>query len=324
MTKTVPEGFDVSGVSTLYNGDGELVAQWVKSRAKAETIAEAIRQYVAELADSVKPRKAVKPPRTTNADLMAVYPIGDHHFGMYADVGIAGDKYDLERAKSVLAEAVDFLVDNAPAAETAILANLGDFLHCDDSTNRTRRSGHELDISGYYYQACRAAAFTLSHAAERLLKKHKHVRIVNCPGNHDGDSAKWLSLFLAAWFKDEPRVTIDESPGDWLFHKFGRNMLCFTHGHRTKLDSIPGVMANLEPEIWGSTSYRMAFTGHVHHAQRLSAKEHAGAVAESFGILAPSDSHAHNLGYRSYQEMHSLIFAKEGGVKCRTTYNVTR
>src|SRR6185295_8939132 len=36
MTHTVPDGFSVKGVSTLYNSDGEVAAQWVKSQADAE------------------------------------------------------------------------------------------------------------------------------------------------------------------------------------------------------------------------------------------------------------------------------------------------
>ena len=36
MTHTVPDGFKVKGVSSLYNRDGELTAQWVKSSADDE------------------------------------------------------------------------------------------------------------------------------------------------------------------------------------------------------------------------------------------------------------------------------------------------
>ena len=321
MTKTVPEGFSVKGVSTLYNSEGDVAAQWVKSNRDLEDIREAIAAYVDELSQSVKPRRAAKAPKNVDEDLAVVYPIGDHHFGMYAAAGDAGGNYDLAAAKAILEDAVDYLVASSPRAKTAILANLGDFLHIDNRTNSTPKSGNALDVDGRYLEICRAAAHTLAHATERLLARHKVVRIVNVPGNHDQDSAGWLSLFLDAWFRNEPRVEVDLSPSDWLFYQFGRNMLCFTHGHKSKVTEIPGVMANLEPRIWGETDYRFAFTGHVHHAQKWAVKEHAGATVESFGILPPADNYAHNLGYRSNQEMHSLTFKRKGGILCRTTFN---
>ena len=40
MTRTVPDGFRVRGVSSLYDKDGKLAAQWVKSSADDERRAE--------------------------------------------------------------------------------------------------------------------------------------------------------------------------------------------------------------------------------------------------------------------------------------------
>lgn len=326
LTHPAAPGNRFDQATTLYRmpepgEDGGPVLQWVRQKADSREREAAIREFVDELAATVKPRKAIKAPRFTDDELMVGYPIGDHHFGMYATIGDAGGDYDLDKAKAVLAEAVDYLVASSPDAETAVLANLGDFTHTDNRTNATPRSGHVLDVSARYHDICRAAAFSLAHATNRLLEKHKRVKIVNCPGNHDQDTAGWLSLFMQAWFRNEPRVEVDSSPGDWLFHQFGRNMICMTHGHKSKLDAIPGVMATLAPEMWGDTSYRVAWTGHMHHAERRDAKESRGALVEQFGVLAPADNYSHNLGYRAQQEMHSITFRKSGGILCRATYN---
>src|SRR5688500_15399227 len=44
MTRTVPEGYSVRGVSTLYDGDGVVRAQWVKSRLEDELRLEMARE----------------------------------------------------------------------------------------------------------------------------------------------------------------------------------------------------------------------------------------------------------------------------------------
>ena len=321
MTKSVPDGFNVKGVSTLYDEDGNVRAQWVKSQADIEKQQELQQLFVDTLCSHVTPRKRTKSPKISTKDLLVGYPIGDHHFGMYAYAAETGGDYDLKIAKQELASAVDYLVDAAPAGENAILANLGDYLHIDNRTNKTPASGHILDVDTRYSKVIKVAAFGLAHAVDRLLEKHKRVRIVNVPGNHDLDSANWLSLVMQAWFKNEPRVEVDMSPAIFLFHQFGANMICMTHGHTVKLPDLPQIMASLQPVMWGDTKYRVAWTGHFHHSQTVIGKENRGAIAEQFGVLAPSDAYNASLGYQSQREMHAITFKKSGGVLCRTTYN---
>ena len=321
MTKTVPEGFGISGVSTLYDKDGEITAQWVKTKRDAEQKLEAVKLFVSELTASITPRKRTKVPKVAQKDLLVGYPIGDHHFGLYAYAAETGGDYDLKIAKQALAAAVDYLVDAAPPAECALLANLGDYLHIDNRSNKTPGSGHILDVDTRYSKVIQVASFGLAHAVNRLLEKHKRIRIVNVPGNHDQDSASWLALVMQAWFKNEPRVEVDMSPAIFLFHQFGANMICMTHGHTIKLPDLPQIMASLQPGMWGDTKYRVGWTGHFHHSQTVIGKENRGAICEQFGVLAPSDSFNASLGYQSQREMHALTFKKSGGILCRATYN---
>ena len=48
MTRTVPDGYTVKGVSTLYNGKGELAAQWVKSTVDNDRREEMLREAFKE------------------------------------------------------------------------------------------------------------------------------------------------------------------------------------------------------------------------------------------------------------------------------------
>lgn len=322
MTHTVPEGYNVKGVSTLYNGEGEVAAQWVKSTVSDQDRERAMREFVEELCASVKPRKPVAAPKRSESELLVGYPVGDHHVGMYSHAAETGADYDLKIATDTLTTAVDYLVDQSPPSEEALLAVLGDFLHIDSRQNRTPASGHQLDVDTRYSKVVGVASTGLAHACERLLRKHRHVHIKAVPGNHDPDGASWLALVLAAWFRNEPRVTVDTSPAVFLYYRFGLNMICVTHGHTVKLEEIPAIMAANQPEMWGETKYRVAWTGHVHHKQRLGLKEGRGAISESFSVLPPNDAYGASKGFMAQREMHAITFKRSGGELGRTTYNV--
>lgn len=307
--------------STLYDADGEVRLQWVKSKRGQNEKNAAMQAFVEELSAGIKPRKRQKAPKHTEKDMMVGIPIGDHHWGLLCWAPEVGENYDLKEAERLLANGIDYLVDVSPASETALLANLGDFLHVNDRTNKTPGNGHLLDADGRFSKIARAAARGLAHAVERLLEKHKTVRLVNAPGNHDPDATHWLALVMDAWFRNEPRVEVEIKPSMFHFHQFGANMICVTHGHTVKLPDLPGTMAALAPKMWGDTAYRVAWTGHIHHASQLAVKENRGAIAESFGVLPPSDAYSASMGYVSQREMHSITFKKSGGVLCRNTYN---
>ena len=63
-------------------------------------------------------------------------------------------------------------------------------------------------------------------------------------------------------------------------------MLCANHGHKTKPDRLPGVMASYRREMWGRTKVKQAFSGHVHHTR---AGEDMGARWETLRTVAPKD-----------------------------------
>lgn len=322
MTKTVPDGYIVKGVSTLYDSDGAVSAQWVKSQIDRERQAELQRLFVQELVDSVTPKRKTKPPKVADKELLVGYPLGDHHFGMHAWGLETGGDYDIKIAKQLLEDSVDYLVSSAPPAHSALFCNLGDLLHIDNRTNRTPQSGHVLDVDSRYARIIRVAAYGMAYGIERLLEKHKHVKVVNVPGNHDLDSASWVSFVLEAYFRKEPRVTVETSPARFVFHQFGKNMIGMTHGDANKLPELPSIMAAYEPEMWGATTYRVIWTGHVHHRQQLSLKEDRGARAESFGVLPPNDAYGASRGFLANREMHAIVFKRAGGEQGRITYNV--
>jgi hypothetical protein len=322
MTKTVPDGFKVKGVSTLYDADGVQRAQWIKSSAVDEQRERMLRQFVEELCQDVKGKSpAVKPPTLTNADLLAVYPIGDMHHGMYADASETGEAdYDCKIATRSLESAVNYLASITPPAETALLINVGDYVHGNDSTNETPGHSNRLDVDTRYGQVLHSAGLSLVRAILRLLEKHQRVIFWCMRGNHDPDAAPALALAVSFYFHNEPRVEVDLGTSLYKYMRFGENLIGGHHGHGAKGADLPLVMATDRKADWGETSFRVWHCGHIHHK---TAKEYPGCVVETHRTLAPQDAWAAGKGYRAQSDMNAIIYHREYGEIQRSRFDLS-
>lgn len=315
MTHPAPAPFVVKGVSTMYDADGNVAAQWVKTKLDESQALDVVKKFISSLVEGAKGLSPmVKGPATANKDLLAIYPFGDPHFGMYAWAAEAGDDFDLELAERQTLGAVDSLVDSAPPAETAILIPLGDVFHANDQTNQTPGHKHQLDVDSRYPKVILSGIKTFKHAIVRALEKHKKVIVRIEPGNHD-PQAKWaLAYALGAYFENNPRVEIDLSPSKFWFYKFGKVLIGTTHGDTVKHEGLPGVMAADRAEEWGQTKHRYWYTGHVHHT---AVREFPGVVCESFRTLAAKDAYAAGHGYRAGRDMRCIVHHKDHGEVAR-------
>lgn len=321
MTHLVPDGYHVKGTSTYYNSDGKPTAQWVKSSIDRERQQELMREAIEAMAEDLPKLRRVAGPKKVNADLMAIYPLGDPHVGMLSWGEETGQDWDLKIAEQMFCAAFDRVVRTAPSCEQAVIVNLGDFFHSDNMQNVTSRSGHSLDVDGRHAKMIRVGVKIMRQMIASALEHHKRVRVINAVGNHDDTGAMFLSVALAEMYSKEPRVTIDTSPAPFHYFQHGKTMFGVHHGHSCKPDRLPGVMASDQPRMWGETVHRMWLTGHIHHDTR---KEHAGCVVESFRTLAAKDAYAAWGGYRAQQDTKCLVIHKEHGEVERHTVNISQ
>jgi len=310
----------VHGTSTLYDGDGQVKLQWVKAHAGARSPEEWAEHVREAFVDTEPVRRVAGPKARLNRDLLTVYPIGDHHVAMYAWREETGADYDVKTAERILIAAARHLVELAPASETALIVNVGDFFHVDNLKNQTSRSGHVLDVDTRYAAMIRAGVRMMRAIIECALEKHRRVRVVNAIGNHDDIGALWLSLALAQFYEANPRVTIDQSPAKFYYHRHGKVLLGITHGDTGKPERLAPVMAADRPEAWGETRHRYWLTGHVHSRKVL---EFPGVMWETFRTLAPSDAWAAAAGYRSGRDMTSIVFHVDHGELARHRFDVS-
>lgn len=311
MTKVCPDGFQVRGVSTLYDGEGNIRSQWYKTSPDWDARLKIIEATCEALAADVPKFAPVKQSGKVNEALLATYIFGDPHFGMMGWAEETGDNYDLQIATRVHCQAMKYLVDNAPPAEQAIVLNLGDLLHYDSMEAKTPRSGHFVDADGRYARMLDVTIKAMRTLIDEALKKHKKVHVISAIGNHDETGALAVARCLKIAYEREKRVSVDTSPSVFNYFRWGKVLLGVHHGHTCKPDKLPGVMATDRARDWGETTHRHWLMGHIHHA---SLKEYAGCTVESFNTLAGKDAYAANGGWRSQRSAQCLTYHSEYGI----------
>jgi hypothetical protein len=281
--------------STLYDGEGKAVLQWVK-KGKPEVTADSIREALATW-DIARCPPAVA-PAFVQEDLLNVIPLGDPHMGMRAWAGETGANFDLGIAERGFLDAVGTLLSLVPPAAEGVLALMGDTLHADDTKNKTPKSGHALDVDTRQHKVVGATVNVVRTSVRMMLERHQKVRVIVVRGNHDPSVSLLLKMALRIAFENEPRVVIDDDAAWFHYHIWGVNRLGFHHGHGRKMAELPLYMATDPAAQWDSAARLMGwwYTGHVHHEKRL---EKDGIVAESINTIAARDAYAAEYGYRS-------------------------
>lgn len=253
-------------------------------------------------------------PEPIVSDRINVIPMGDPHFGMRGWKPEAGDHFDIDIARKLMVGAAHYICSVAPPADTALLINLGDMLHADNGKNETPGSGHPLDVDGRFAKVFMAAVDVMQEIVELLLKKHNKVIVRNVRGNHDPTLSWCLTVAMHAYWRNEPRVTIDLEPGDYWFFEFGKILIGACHGHLAKADALPGIMARDAKIAWGRTDHHHWYVGHFHHQY---IRDIQGVNVEVCRTLAPSDAWAHGAGYRSLRSLDCITLHKEWGYETR-------
>lgn len=304
-----PIGFSVDKVTKYINKDGQ-VTGWVSASRDKETQYEAMLGAWEDVCNTIPSVSITPAPKSTMRDLLCDYTIGDNHTGLYSWAKEAGDDWDLEKSVDILRKAMNHLVYHAPAAETAYILDVGDYFHADNQSNETSHSGNKLDVDGRYAKVLSAGIECIVELITMALLKHKKVIYRSVIGNHNEHSAVMMNLAVKMRFHNEPRLEVLDSPGHHHYYQFGTNLLADTHGHTTKADNLPLLMAVDVPEMWAATTNRVWRTGHIHH---LSQKEYSGCTVVSYRTLAPKDAWHSASGYRSNREMQVTVYHKVKG-----------
>lgn len=317
LTKPVPEGMALKGVSTLYDADGNVKSQWVKSQGSGD-LAGAIRAVFDGLVEELPRAKAVNSPKLAENGLLNCYVITDYHLGMLSWHEESGADWDTNIAEELLVQWFATAIKQSPKADKAVFAQLGDFLHWDGMDAVTPASKHLLDADTRFQKLVRVAIRVLRQVINQLLKKYPEVHIIAAEGNHDPASSIWLREWLAAFYENEPRVTVDVSPDPYYCVEHGKTSLFFHHGHKRKPTNVDSVFTAKFRDVFGRTEHSYAHLGHMHHRHQLETNL---MVVEQHRTLAAPDAYASRGGWVSGRDAQVITYHAEHGEVGRIVVN---
>ena len=305
-----PEGHYVRGVSTLYDGDGNVRAQWVKTSLDAEAAEKARRDAFEALTGDMPRCPPVAAPSAVLADLCNLYTFTDYHLGCLAWHREGGVDWDLAIAERTLASAMLAMIAQSPKAHTAVINIQGDFLHTDGKLPLTPASKHVLDADTRFPKLRQAAIRVIRQMIAWALESHSAVHLIIAEGNHDEESAGWLADLFTVFYENEPRLSVNDSQLPFYVLEWGETMLGVHHGHKVKNEQLPLLFAAQFPEAWGRTKRREIHCGHRH---RRDEKEYNGVTVIQHPTLAARDAYAARGGWIADRAAQAITYHRKFG-----------
>lgn len=245
--------------------------------------------------------------------------MADWHVGLLAWRKEVGHDYDLKIANDVIRSAMVRLVGSTPRSKQAVILGLGDLLHTDGYDAVTPANKNRLDADGRYPKILRAATDLCLFSIDLALQKHDKVLVRILAGNHDEQSAIAVSLALSMYYRNEPRVTVDDSPDRFWWWQWGEVLLGGTHGDKAKMPQLPLIMAARNPVAWGASKFRHIYCGHIHTQTGI---EKSGVTVESFQTPVATDAWHHEQGYGANRSITAITHDKAHGEILRNKVNI--
>jgi len=312
----VPEGQRIRAVSALVDAGGRTIQQWVKTSEDREAQLAAMRAAVEAFKEELPRAEPVPVPATAIDDLLNQFVITDSHLGMLAWREETGSDYDLKIAEQLLLDWFAAAIDLAPRAHTAVFAQLGDLMHHDALESVTPAHRHVLDADSRLQKIIRVVIRTIRRIVDMLLRKHRHVHLVMAAGNHDPASSAWLREMLAAFYENEPRISVDNSPSLYYAYEWGETLLAYHHGHKRGVKDVDAVIASVFREMFGRCTTAYAHVGHRHSDEGRKTRL---MYVEQHETLAAKDAFSAGGGWPGGRSAKVITYTKRGGEVTRIT-----
>jgi hypothetical protein len=322
VVQAINDGMRLTKTTVQYDALGKMVQGWARLAPGSEEL----ETFVKALEKRVKGKAPKLPKASANpSDLLLEVPIMDAHFGKYCWDKETGTNYDSDLAYKLVTGAVTAIADAAGKFGQALLIIGGDYFHSDTRHNRTEASGHALDVDTRHHKVWEKAAAAIYHSVEILARTAATIKIIVIPGNHDPESAYHLQRLLAAFYRNESRVTVDETPRPRKYHRHGIVLLGISHGDKIKMKDLPSLMALEVKEHWSKTVERVWHQGHYHIERGMMSKtidgQHSVQV-EHLESIAGTDAWHHEMGFVGMpQRICGFLWSAKFGLRQRIYCN---
>lgn len=248
--------------------------------------------------------------------------IFDSHIGKLASaIATGGANYDTKIAGQLYRDALSALLNKTATYSSfdEILFPVGnDFFNSDNQENTTT-AGTPQDEDGRWFKTFTVGCKLITDAIEKLASLAP-TRVVLVAGNHDRTRTYYLGCYLEAWFRNNKNVKIDNAPTLRKYHKYGVNLIGFTHGKEEKFAELPLIMATEKPKDWADSLYRFWHVGHFH---KDKSDEYNGVkVSVLPSLCAPDEWHSKKGFVGSTRSAVAFLYDRKTGLEATFFHNV--
>jgi AcrR family transcriptional regulator len=296
----IPPTHVTGKITVNRDADGRVIQDWLRVEPDKDAQLAAMRAAVEAFKEEIPRTTALTPPSFTNAKLLNQYTITDLHFGSLSWHEETGDAdYDLAIAERLLMDWFTAAIQLAPRSKRAVLAQLGDWLHHDSHESVTPARRHQIDSDSRLQKVIRAVIRCVRRIIAMLLEKHDEVHVVMADANHDPASEAWLREMLAAFYEDEPRLTVEQSADTYYAVEHGQVSLFYHHSHRRQGAELAATLTGKFREIFGRTKFSYAHTGHRHSDELVTTPMMIVERHETLAAASKYDAHGGWISGRS-------------------------
>jgi hypothetical protein len=306
----VAPGYLMGKVTIQRSPDGEVERTWERQSPEDAVRMSMIQAAIKAMCADITPVRAIDAPIHVMGKLLTLYNFFDNHVGMLAWHKEGGADWDLAIAEKTGTDAMQSLINSAPASKVGVVNIGGDFLHFDGLLPFTPTSGHVLDADSRFGKVVDVAIRLIRQLVALALQKHEKVVLLIMEGNHDLSSSLWLRKLFAALFENEPRIEVHQNELPYYAMEWGVNLLGFHHGHMKKNTELPGLFAAMFRLMWGRCPKVYIHVGHRHHKEQ---KDLNGARVIQWPTLAAMDAHSARHGYFTDRELTALTYHRDFG-----------
>lgn len=226
---------------------------------------------------------------------------------------ISGEDYDIKIAVNLYRKAVDDLLNKTPLDEVKeILFPIGNDFFNSDNEVYTTTAGTPMHDDSRWQKSFSVGCDLMVETIEKLTTVCDKVTALIVPGNHDRQKVFYLGEYLNAWFKNNDRVVIENSPCKRKYFTFGRSLIGLTHGCDEKHADLPLIMAREQKVAWGNSLWYYFHLGHLHHQ---ITKDYKGVVVDVLPSLSANDDYHHKRGFiGSVRSAQAFLYDPEDGL----------
>jgi hypothetical protein len=301
------------------------IKAWLKKKSAAVLdIQAALEQFKTEAAKYAPkfPPQIIRMRSKYSTGVWVEHSPVDHHFGaMIWGQETGGPDYDLPLAQKCWREAIIANCERTDSfkPEGAVFPVGNDQQQTDNRANGTEK-GTPQSVDSRYQKVNRVSRKETVWAVDQYLARYGRVHIIPVPGNHDFLAAFHLGEYLEAWYRNDPRVTVDTRP---LFRKYWEHGVVgigFLHGNTGKLENYGQTFAAEEPELWGRTKWHEMHSADKHQRRLIEVPGCAVRILPSLRPQCAWSSEYMLIG--SIRAAESYVWSKTEGLIGSATFSV--